>query len=124
MGDPEHPETSGRARMEKKWDTSVKSRGPEHPERETSAQSRRQVGNKCKITSGGQVGDKYKIMRPEAPSGKQVGDKRKNHAAQTTQSGRQARERSEGQVQNHAAQNTQPERKAKSRGPRVRTPYR
>ena len=74
-----------------KWETHVKSRGPEHRERETSG---RQVGDKCKIlrpraprmedkwetslksrgpgrperkTSGRQVGDKCKIMRPRPP---------------------------------------------------------
>ena len=61
-----------------KWETSANSCGPRHPEWETS------VGNKCGRqvweTSGRQVGDKCKIMRPKTPRvkdkcGRQVEDK-------------------------------------------------
>ena len=87
--------------MGDKWETHVKSRGPERPELgdkcgrqvwETSVGDKcgRQVKDKCKTMRsrvprvgdkcGGQVGDKCKTMRPRAPKvgekhGKQVGDK-------------------------------------------------
>ena len=48
--------------MGDKWETSVNSCGPRHPEWETS------VGDKCER----QVGDKCKLMRPKAT---RVGDK-------------------------------------------------
>ena len=61
----------------RQWETHVKSRGPEHWEWET------------------RVGDKCEVMRPRLP---RVGDKSGrqvwSHAAQTTQSGRQAWETS------------------------------
>ena len=58
-----------------KWETSVKSCGPTHPEWETSVGDTcgRQVEDKCKLIQPkppkceGQVGDKCKIMRPKAP---------------------------------------------------------
>ena len=63
-----------------KWETSVDSCSPRHPDWETS------VEDKC----GRQVGDKCKIMRPKTPTvkdkcGKHVEDKCENHAAQGTQ---------------------------------------
>ena len=66
--------------MGDKWETSVKSCGPEHPERKTSVgdtcKSMRprapRVGDKC----GRQVGDKCNIMRPREPEREtSVGDK-------------------------------------------------
>ena len=89
--------------MRDKWETSVNSCGPRHPEWETS------VADKCKLMRPkapkceGQVGDKCKIIRPRAPRvgdkcGRQVGDKCKNHAAQDTQSERQVWETSGRQV--------------------------
>ena len=70
--------------MENKWETNVKSCGPEHPEWERSAGDNE--GDKCKIMRPRapgvgdkcrrQVGDKCKIMRPRAPRvGDSVGDK-------------------------------------------------
>ena len=64
-----------------KWETTVKSCGPRHPEWETSVGDKcgRQVEDKCKLMwpkapkCEGQVGDKCKIMRPKTP---RVGDKR------------------------------------------------
>ena len=53
-----------------KWETSVKSCGPEHPERKTSVGDKKsmrprapRVGDKC----GRQGGDTCKSMRPRAP---------------------------------------------------------
>ena len=92
--------------MGDKWETSVKSCGPRHPECETS------VGDKWEtsVNSCGprqpewetSVEDKCKLMRPKAPrvgdkwetSGRQV----QTHAAQGTQSGRQVRKKSWRQV--------------------------
>ena len=77
--------------MGDKWETSVNSCGPRHPEWEISVRK----------TS---VGDKCKLMRPKAPRvgdkcEGQVGDKCKlTHAAQGTQSGRQVWETSGRQV--------------------------
>ena len=85
----------GRQSVGDKWETSVNSCGPRHPEWETRG---RQGGDKCKpmrpkeprvgdkcgrqvwetsvgdkwATSGRHVGDKCKFMRPKAP---RVGDK-------------------------------------------------
>ena len=66
---------------ENKWETSVKSRGPGHPESKCKIMRPRafRVATKC----GRQVGDKCKIMQPRAPRagdkcGRQVGDKCKN----------------------------------------------
>ena len=56
---PRHPEWETSV---DKWETSVNSCGPRHPEWETS------VGDKC----GRQMEDKCKLMRPKAP---RVGDK-------------------------------------------------
>ena len=63
-----------------KWKTSVNSCRPRHPECETS------VGDKWETrpvweTSGKQVGDKCKLMRPKAP---RVGDKCGRQAWETS----------------------------------------
>ena len=62
-----------------KWDTTVKSWGPKHPERKTS------VGDQCKLVSGRQAcetseGQVWDNIRPKAPRlgdkcARQVGDK-------------------------------------------------
>ena len=87
--------------MEDKWKTSVNSCGPRHPEWETSVGDKlpkaprvggkcaRQVGDKWE-TSGRQVGDKCKVMRPKAQgtqSVRQVGDKCKLMRPKTTRVG-------------------------------------
>eukprot|EP00435_Cladocopium_sp_Y103_P062924 s750_g24.t1 len=73
------------SRVGDKWETSVDSCGPEHPEWETSVGDKcwRQVEDKCKLMRprpprlgdkcGRQVEDKCKLMRPRAL---RVGDKR------------------------------------------------
>ena len=74
--------------MGDKWETSVNSCSPRHPDYETSVEDTcgRQVGDKCKIMRpntptvkdkyGKHVEDKCKLMRPKAPKcERQVGDK-------------------------------------------------
>ena len=91
-------------RVGDKWETSVNSCGPRHPEWEISVRDKWEtsvnslmrpkaprVGDKC----GKQVEDKCKLMRPKAPKCEgQVGDKCKINTAQGTQSWRQVQKTS------------------------------
>ena len=104
---PRHPEWETRG---DKGETSVNPCGPRNPEWQTSvgdrcgdkwATSGRHVGDKCKLMrpnapkSGRQGGDKCKLMWPKAPRvGDKCGRQVETHAAQGTQSGRQVWETS------------------------------
>ena len=82
---PRHPEWE---KGGDKGETSVNPWGPRNPEWETS------VGDKW-ATSGRHVGDTCKLMRPKAP---RVGDKEETSVNSCGQSGRQVSETSGRQV--------------------------
>ena len=90
-----------------KWETSVKSCGPEHPDWETSVGDKQETHVKAcgpeRPEWEASVGDKWEKCKIMLPRASRVGDKRQagdtcKHAAQSTQMGRQAWETSGRQV--------------------------